>query len=195
MIAAIGDLERAEWAIIRLSVSWIARRLGRPVRESVAARASASARLRRWASTGAAWATDSFTRRLSRTSNGLSWPTSTEPITSPLTSSGTQVDRSALTPQTSHSSSEGSLRLSRRCRASRTAKQDRGSALCSGSASGEPSERAVVASRRSLLLFLLSTTTRLPGTPRSIWSLRISWASGSVSVTCRISENASCAAR
>ena len=49
-----GVRVRDAWASIRLRVSVTARLLGRPVSESVAARSSAIARFRRFASTGAA---------------------------------------------------------------------------------------------------------------------------------------------
>ena len=49
---------REAWASMRLSVSPTARLFGRPVSESVAARSSAIARLRRFARTGAACPTD-----------------------------------------------------------------------------------------------------------------------------------------
>src|SRR3954462_1076441 len=62
-IADIGVSERPAPAIRRLRWASIARRFGRPVSASVAARSSASARLRRLASTGAAWMTESWMRR------------------------------------------------------------------------------------------------------------------------------------
>ncbi len=49
-------------ANIRFSASVTIRLLGSPVRPSVAARISATARLRRFARTGAAWLTDSRIR-------------------------------------------------------------------------------------------------------------------------------------
>ena len=57
MIAVNGVTERLAWATIRLTVSSVERLFGRPVRESLSARNSASARLRRLARTGAAWLT------------------------------------------------------------------------------------------------------------------------------------------
>ena len=59
MIALSGADVRDACAAMRLTVSLTARWLGRPVRPSVEARNSASARLRRFASTGAACATES----------------------------------------------------------------------------------------------------------------------------------------
>ena len=55
-IADSGEWVRWAWATMRISVSCTERALGRRVSGSVAARCSAIARLRRLASTGAAWA-------------------------------------------------------------------------------------------------------------------------------------------
>ena len=60
--SAIGALVVVAWANVRFSASVTARLLGSPVRPSVAARISATARLRRLASTGAAWLTESRIR-------------------------------------------------------------------------------------------------------------------------------------
>jgi hypothetical protein len=54
-----GDAVVEACANIRFIASVTARLLGSPVRPSVAARISATARLRRFARTGAAWPTDS----------------------------------------------------------------------------------------------------------------------------------------
>ena len=93
--AASGVSDRFAWATIRLRVSSVARLFGSPVRESLLARNSASARLRRLPSTGAACATELLIRASSAASKASSWVTSTEPITSPLTSRGSQVERAA----------------------------------------------------------------------------------------------------
>ena len=83
-------------------VSWTARLLGSPVSASVAARISAMARLRRLASTGAAWVTDSRMRRWASSAGGSGWLTRIDPMTSPLTSSGSQETASASGPQMPH---------------------------------------------------------------------------------------------
>ena len=62
MSSASGAWVAAAWANVRFRASATARWLGSPVRPSVAARISATARLRRLASTGAAWPTDSRIR-------------------------------------------------------------------------------------------------------------------------------------
>jgi hypothetical protein len=54
-----GDAVVEAWANRRFIASVTARLLGSPVRPSVAARISATARLRRFARTGAAWPTES----------------------------------------------------------------------------------------------------------------------------------------
>ncbi len=62
MTSASGASVIVACANVRFSASVTARLLGSPVRPSVAARISATARLRRFASTGAAWLTDSRIR-------------------------------------------------------------------------------------------------------------------------------------
>ena len=91
---------------MRLSVSCTARLFGRPVSASVAARSSAIARLRRLASTGAAWLTESRDTLVARRPRaGRVVLTSTEPITSPPTSSGSHVRPAGDLPQSSQLSS------------------------------------------------------------------------------------------
>ena len=111
-IALSGEAVRLACAAMRLSESSTARLFGSPVSASVAARRSASARLRRFASTGAAWPTDWSMRRRSRSVGAPPMPTSTEPMTSPPTSSGWHTEASGSLPQISHSmiSSAASLR-------------------------------------------------------------------------------------
>src|SRR5450759_3937394 len=90
--AASGAIVREAWAAIRRTVSCSARLFGGPVSELVEARISAMARLRRFASTGAAWMTDSLTRRWCSGSRGSARVIRTEPITSPPTRNGVQVE-------------------------------------------------------------------------------------------------------
>jgi hypothetical protein len=100
-----GETVRDAWATMRLMVSWTARVFGSPVRASVAARTSAMARLRRLARTGAAWVTDSRMRRWAWPPGGSGWLTRIDPMTSPLTSSGSQLTASGRDPQIPQASS------------------------------------------------------------------------------------------
>jgi hypothetical protein len=100
-----GETLRDAWATMRLMVSWTARLLGSPVRASVAARISAMARLRRLARTGAAWVTDSRMRWWASSAGGSGWLIRIDPITWPLTSSGSQETASGSDPQIPQTSS------------------------------------------------------------------------------------------
>jgi hypothetical protein len=188
-----GDTLRDAWATIRRSVSCTDRLLGRPVRASVAARISAMARLRRLASTGAAWVTDSRTRG-PMSSACLGWLTSTEPMTWPPTSSGSQVVASGRASQTWQASSGSRSRPPWCTRPNRTARQERGLAPCRESCSGHSGSTGVAASSRSALLLRFRTVARLPSMVRSRCRLSRSWASVSVSLSCMVSANSAWAA-
>ena len=168
-----------------------ARAFGRPVRASVAARTSATARLRRLASTGAAWLTDSEMRLRSASASCASWVRSTDPITSPPTSDGTQIERRSSPHRLQASSGSRSLDCSWG-RPSRTARHEFGAESTRRCANADAVFTGVVASSRFWLLFRFSTTTSLPGSERSRWRLTRACASVSVSVTCRISANSRC---
>ena len=86
---------------MRWAVSPAARRLARPVSASVAARSSATASVRMFATVGAASITALPTWSASSRASGRGRWTSTDPITSPPTSDGTQEDGCSSSPQTS----------------------------------------------------------------------------------------------
>jgi hypothetical protein len=172
---------------MRRSVSCTDRLLGSPVSTSVAARISAMARLRRLARTGAACITESRMRGPMSVPAG--WSTSTDPITWPPTSSGSQVLASGSWPQTWQRSSDSRSRPPWWPRPKRTARQARGLAPWRLSCSGQAGSTAVAGSSRSALLLRLSTVTRLPSMLRSRWRLSSSWASVSVSLSCMVSAN------
>src|SRR3954470_8680659 len=160
-----GVCVRLAWATRRLSVSSSPRRLGRPVSESVDARRSASERLRRLASTGAAWVTESWMRCVCSSASGRSSVTSTEPMTSPPTSSGWHIDCPGTTPQTSQvrTSSVSGPWLTGRLR--RTARHERGLACPSAGAIGSSSGSATADSSRSALLLRTRMRTAASGNP------------------------------
>ena len=111
MTAVSGSPVRSACATIRLSVSWTARAFAIPVSASVAAWRSAFASVRRLARIGAAWVTESPMRASSASESGCGWRTSTEPMTWPPTSDGTQVASPAAgsRPHRSHGTSGGAL--------------------------------------------------------------------------------------
>ena len=162
--AESGRFDRAACATMRTRFSRRLRAFGRPVSASVAARTSATARLRRLASTGAAWLTDWSIRPCSDALSGRSCATSTEPITSPPTSDGTHVVRAVLAAEVA---CEQRLVVGRLCmrpaepdrearvgrgvdellgeraaRASPASPPRAGSGCCSGSGRRSPSPRA-----------------------------------------------------
>src|SRR6202041_3630498 len=125
---------------------------------AVAARISATARLRRLASTGAAWLTESRIRCSSAWSYGVARLSRTEPITSPPTVSGTHEEAPGTDAHTGQESRGRRPPFSEWVRPDRTARHDRGSAPRRVPASGEPSGSGVTASSRSALVFRVSTT-------------------------------------
>jgi hypothetical protein len=190
-MALSGFPVRVECATIRFRLSRSARVFGRPVSASVAALISATARLRRLTSTGAACETDSTMRSWSDGSSWSACSTRTEPITSPPTSEGTHVDR-LRSPQRPHESS-GSLSLDCECaRPSRTERHAEGADSASLRANVDCSSIGVVASRRFWLLLRFRTVTSALGSERSRWRLTRACASSSLSVTCSVSANSRC---
>ncbi|HVT68362.1 MAG TPA: hypothetical protein VHF26_11465 [Trebonia sp.] len=190
--SASADPVAVACANIRFRVSPTARLLGRPVRLSVAARISAIARLRRFARTGAAVLTAARIRSSSAALYGPGRTSRTEPITSPLTTSGTQDEPPGHGPHTGQDS-RGVRPPSSRCvRPDRAARQERGLAPRSVSASGEPSGSSVTASSRSALLFRFSTTAVAGASIRSRCRRRSRCASSSSFAICRVSANSAC---
>ena len=117
--------------------------------------------------TGAASATESVIWRSVCSSNGRWCSTSTEPITSPPTSDGRQVVRSALLPQTSHESRPWPPGSPRCGPAMRIARQESGAAPstpCGDRAS--PGAQAVTGSRRTAELLRLRIVTWLDSVER-----------------------------
>ena len=185
--AASGVIVRDACATIRLIVSWTARWFGSPVSASVEARSSAIARLRRLASTGAAWPTASRMRRRSCSSGVSCWLTSTAPMTSPPTSSGSQSETPA---QASADLAAHERRIGRHPRCAR------------GRAHGQARARLGADERFTQSLESVERSLRLEpvravvagqhdharrGRERSTWRRRSSWASSSFSVTWSVS--------
>jgi hypothetical protein len=152
---------------MRISVSCTERALGRRVSGSVAARCSVIARLRRLASTGAAWPTVAVTPSHSPGLNARGLSTRSEPMTSPPTSEGTHSDAPSVLPHTSQlcsGSPEGSRSYAR---PRRIARHERGVACVSASASPSTAEGSVLASSELPLALRVRTTASAPGTTRS----------------------------
>ena len=172
-------------ATIRLRVSPAARLFGSPVSESVEARISAMARLRRLASMGAAWKTESRICCSSVASYGAGRLSRTEPMTSPATASGVQRARA----RGAHRACERAVRWSlvRWGRPERTARHDLGSAAARVSVRDEPGG--------SLSRFetVGAVVTVQDGgharDARSRWRRSSSWASFWFSASCKVSEN------
>ena len=126
-------------------------------------------------------------RRRSNSDGGRSTLVSTEPMTSPPTSSGWHVDSPGCAPQTSQVTisvvfgpwSTGRLR--------RTARHDRGLACSSGSASCESGPSGRAGSSRSALLLRIRTVIFASGIRARDARVRISWPSAWFSATCMAS--------
>ena len=184
-----GSSVRLVCATIRASISREARSLGSPVSASVATRRWPRAMLRRFASVGAVWATDSRTRLRSVWSRGASRRTSTAPIASPATTRGWQT----AVPRPPHrvqAMSGSPAALSRAyARPRRMAMHERGSASLSTEASAGSTSPGAAASRRFSLGSRVSTTTWLPGSERSRCRVSSACASSTATTASRVSRN------
>ena len=181
---------------MRVSVSRTERAFGSPVSPSVAARCSAIARLRRLASTGAAWVTardriSSPTRPI-----GLWWVTSSDPITSPPTSDGRAAggagQRAAerRTAAAAPRSAEREYAVPRR-----RARQSRGARAVEPLGQSGTRAGSVLAASWLPLALRLSTTAAAPASERSTWRLSSSCASDSSSAPWSVSTNSRSARR
>jgi hypothetical protein len=134
---------------------------------SVAARCSAIARLRRLARTGAACVTAPL---ISSQTAGLNAPclsTSSEPMTSPPTSEGTQSELPSTRSHSSHVCSGALSGLRSWVRPRRIARHSRGVASTSASANPAMPVASVLASSELPLALRVNTTASAPGASRS----------------------------
>ena len=182
-----GAPVRVDWATIRISASWTERALGSRVSGSVAARCSAIARLRRLARTGAACETAPTTRSRSSGLIARSLMTSSEPMTSPPMTDGTQSAAPSLRWHSSQVCSGAAPGVRSWVPARRIARHERGLASASASASPGIAAGSVLAASELPLALRVSTTAFVPGASRSARRRSSSFASPSSSAPCSAS--------